>query len=138
MFLSGVLFVMFLAGCWLYCLTDAALIPASRFSGLRKSAWITVIALTFIFGAIAWVIARSRRRGRRRRLTLDGRDAVIGSEAPGIRWYPERPTAADVAFARHPATRAWHAEGLGKSAPVGPDDDPEFLRRLEDRIRGLE
>jgi hypothetical protein len=138
MFLSGVLFVMFLAGCWLYCLTDAALIPASRFSGLRKSVWITVIALTFIFGAIAWVIARSLRRRRRRRLTPDGRYAVIGSETPGIIWYPERPTAADVAFARHPATRAWHAEGLGKSAPVGPDDDPEFLRRLEDRIRGLD
>ena len=25
MFLSGVLFVLFLAGCWVYCLTDAAL-----------------------------------------------------------------------------------------------------------------
>jgi len=138
MFLSGVLFVMFLAGCWLYCLTDAALVPASQFSRVRKSVWITVIAVTFIFGAIAWVIARSLRRGRRRRLKPGGRYAVVGHGAPGLMWYPERPTAADVAFARHPATRAWHADGPGKSAPIGPDDDPRFLRSLEDRIRGTE
>jgi hypothetical protein len=136
MFLSGVLFVMFLAGFWLYCLTDAALVPASQFPGVRKSVWITVIAVTFIFGAIAWVITRSLRR--RRRLTLRRQYAVIGYGAAGIRWYPERPTAADVAFARHPATRAWQAEGLGKSAPIGPDDDPEFLRQLADRIRDTE
>ena len=58
MFLSGVLFVLFLAGCWLYCLTDAALTPAAEFPGMRKPVWITAIALTFIVGAIAWVIAR--------------------------------------------------------------------------------
>jgi len=41
MFLSAVLFVLFLAGCWLYCLTDAALTPAAQFPGLRKPVWIT-------------------------------------------------------------------------------------------------
>jgi len=138
MFLSGVLFVMFLAGCWLYCLTDAALTPASAFTGIRKSAWLTVISLTFIFGAIAWVIARARRRRRRVRLTLAGQYALADYDEPGITWYPERPSAADVAFARHPATRAWQAEARGRDLPIGPDDDPDFLRHLEDRIRGTE
>jgi hypothetical protein len=36
MFLSGVLFVLFLAGCWLYCLTDAALTPAAEFRRFHK------------------------------------------------------------------------------------------------------
>ena len=48
MFLSGVLFILFLAGCWLYCLTDAARTPAAEFSGLPKRSWIAVIAVTFI------------------------------------------------------------------------------------------
>ena len=58
MLLSGVLFVLFLAGCWLYCLTDAALTPAEEFPGWRKRTWIAVIAVTLIAGAIAWLIAR--------------------------------------------------------------------------------
>ena len=58
MFLSGVLFVLFLAGCWLYCLTDAALTPARSFRGLPKRAWIIIIAATFIVGAIAWIFSR--------------------------------------------------------------------------------
>ncbi len=40
MLLSGVLFVLFLAGCWLYCLTDAALTPAEEFPGWRKRTWL--------------------------------------------------------------------------------------------------
>ena len=58
MLLSGVLFVLFLAGCWLYCLTDAALTPAEEFPGWRKRTWLVVIAVTLIAGAIAWLIAR--------------------------------------------------------------------------------
>lgn len=61
MLLSGVLFVLFLAGCWLYCLTDAALTPAAEFRGLTKEAWIFIIATTFVVGAIAWLVARGSR-----------------------------------------------------------------------------
>src|SRR5579871_6250229 len=93
MFLSGVLFVIFLAGCWLYCLIDAALLPASQFTGVRKSVWLSVIGLTFIVGAVAWVIARARRRSRRVRLTLAGQYALADYDEPGITWYPEPPSA---------------------------------------------
>src|ERR1700722_334412 len=70
MFLSGALFVLFLAGCWLLCLTDAATTPAAEYPGLPKRGWISLIALTFIVGAIAWYLTRSRRRERRWPQTL--------------------------------------------------------------------
>ena len=113
MFLSGVLFVLFLAGCWLYCLTDAVLTPASQFRGLRKPAWIAVIALTLILGAAAWTIARYRSR-RTRAVNL-----FLAAEA----------------VARHPASRARQANPSYRPFPVGPDDDPEFLRQLAERLR---
>jgi len=64
MLLSGVLFVLFLDGCWLYCLADAALTPAEEFPGLSKITWLCIIVATFIVGAIAWLIARRSWRAR--------------------------------------------------------------------------
>jgi hypothetical protein len=116
MFLSAVLFVLFMAGCWLYCLADAALTPAAAFPGLPKPVWITVIAVTFIFGAVAWMIARKLWRPRFRPLT--SADEYLAAES----------------LARHPASRSGGKPGPG--APVGPDDDPEFLRMLDRLISG--
>ena len=62
MLLSGALFALFLTGFWLYCLTDAVLTPAQECRGLPKPAWIVVIILTFIGGAIAWLIVRGPAR----------------------------------------------------------------------------
>jgi hypothetical protein len=117
MFLSGVLFVLFLAGCWLYCLTDAVLTPAAEFPGLRKGVWVTAIAATFILGALAWVIVRYVYRPAR------SIDVILATE---------------VALARHPASRARQADSSVQAFPIGPDDDPEFLHRLAERIRGAE
>lgn len=147
MFLSGVLFVLFLAGCWLYCLTDAALTPAAEFPGMRKSVWITAIAVTFIVGAIAWVIARKMWRAGYRPLLSAAHPSLTGSyyyQETGD--YPEtgdtafRGTPRDAAeamdaaeaLARHPATRSKNTPAV----PIGPDDDPEFLRELAERLRG--
>src|ERR1700743_2637118 len=58
MFLSGVLFVVFLGGCWLYCLTDAALAPPADFPWLGKRIWIAVMLVLPVLGALPWVIAR--------------------------------------------------------------------------------
>ena len=135
MFLSGVLFVLFLAGCWLYCLTDAALTPAAEFPGLRKPVWLTAIAVTFIVGAIAWLIARKMWRAgywpRSRPRTLD-RWLLLPDRGPheSLRGAPRR--------GRGPGPPPGepveeHAE---PALPIGPDDDPEFLRELTERIRG--
>jgi len=116
MMLTGVLFVPFLGGCWLYCLTDAALTPPVAYRGLPKAVWVGIIAATFIFGAVAWLAARSRRR---RSVTYAG----------CLDW-----PAAEASLARHPAGRD-RGPGL-RIAAKGPDDDPDFLRHLDRIIRG--
>jgi hypothetical protein len=129
MLLSGALLALFMMGFWLYCLTDAILTPASEFRGMPKPAWITVITLTFIGGAVAWLIVRE----------------PLCSPAPPLASAPHpddrggryfrrgRWTDADDAVARHPAGRA---RASASTVPAGPDDDPEFLRALDRAIRG--
>jgi hypothetical protein len=130
MVLPGALFALFLMGFWLYCLTDALLTPASECRGMPKSAWVAVIAVTFIGGAVTWFIARYRARrsfapGRPepRQAAGGGGEGYLGS----VRW-----TDADDAVARHPAGRA---RVTGPRVPKGPDDDPEFLSALGRAIR---
>ena len=123
MLLSGVLFVLFLAGCWLYCLADAALTPAVEYRGLSKSTWICIISATFIVGALAWLIARRSRRSK---------SWVTASAGT---WCSPWSTA-DAAAARHPAARAKQPSRGRPPVQQGPDDDPEFLRQLDRRIRG--
>ena len=139
MLLSGALFALFMTGFWLYCLTDAILTPASECRGMSKPAWIVVIIVTFIGGAVAWLIVRQPVR------------SSSGLLAPMSRWDPDRAdglgkdsfragrwTDEDSAVARHPAGRARMAD-TGRAVtqgPRGPDDDPEFLRALDRAIRG--
>jgi len=123
MVLSGVLFVLFLAGCWLYCLTDAALTPAVEYRGFSKGTWICIISAAFIVGAVAWLIAR------RSRSSKSWVTAGAGT------WYSPWATA-DAAVARHPAARAKPPSRDRQHVSRGPDDDPEFLRQLDRRIRG--
>ena len=116
MTLTGVLFVLFLGGCWLYCLTDAALTPAIAYRGrLPKAAWVGIIATTFVLGAVAWLIAQSLR------------------ERPWTYANPLDWHAAEISLAQHPAGQ--RRKG-GRSQVKGPDDDPEFLRTLDRIIRG--
>lgn len=139
MFLSGVLFVLFLAGCWLYCLTDAALTPARSFHGLSKRGWLIIIGATFIVGAIAWIISRRPWRVSHWALTSAGHPAFAGYDDGNILWYPPRSAATAeaeaAALARHPASRSRNAHNHGETVPIGPDDDPEFLAQLAERIR---
>lgn len=137
MLLPGTLLVCFLAGCWLYCLTDAVFTPEAEFPGLGKRTWIVLIAATFTVGAIAWLLTRPRRRARQWPLIWAGQAPVPGHGPANVRHYPSRPAmTADEAFARHPASRARRSSAPGRTVPIGPDDDPEFLRLLSERIHG--
>jgi hypothetical protein len=133
MVLSGALFALFIAGIWLYCLTDAMLTPVGEFRGLSKPAWIAVIVVTFIAGALAWLVARRPLRGSSRTPAPARRRGRDGFDEEGYlassRW-----TDADDAVARHPAGRAMAADP--QAIPRGPDDDPEFLRMLSRAIDG--
>jgi len=97
---------------------------------MPRPAWIIVIAVTFIGGAVAWLIVRQPARPAPARLTRwDGADALDEDlYLDSLRW-----TDADDAVARHPAGRARAAEGTRH--PKGPDDDPDFLRALDQVIR---
>src|SRR6516225_1240036 len=120
MLLSGALFALFLVGCWLYCLTDAALTPAAEYRGLPKAAWIGIIAATFIVGAIAWLLARRSARTQSWATAYVGRATLVDPADTDPTWYPHWVAAdvadsaeaadadaadADAAVARHPAGR---------------------------------
>jgi hypothetical protein len=126
MLLSGALFALFVTGFWLYCLTDAILTPAPDCRGLPKQAWVAVIAVTFVGGALAWLTVRRPVRDSARIVKSVPRWDL--GEAGSQRW-----TDADDAAARHPAGRAKVTGQPG--APKAPDDDPEFLRALGRAIR---
>ena len=154
MLLSGVLFVLFLDGCWLYCLADAALTPAEEFRGLSKVTWLCIIVATFILGAIAWLIARRSWRAKSWAASQGTRTASPATTDTDPAWFVNWPAfdgtdgagtdgigtdgaaATDAAVARHPAGRSKKAAQEGWTAPKGPDDDVEFLRLLDRRIHG--
>ena len=154
MLLSGVLFVLFLDGCWLYCLADAALTPAEEFPGLSKITWLCIIVATFIVGAIAWLIARRSWRAKSVAPSQGTRTTMPTSSDTDSTWFAnwtafdgtdgtdgagdgtDGAGATDAAVARHPAGRSKKAAQEGWIAPKGPDDDVEFLRLLDRRIHG--
>ena len=135
MLLPGALALLFLAGCWLYCLTDVALTPAAAFRGFPKAAWVCIIAVTFIAGAAAWLIARRSLGGGSGPYARATRGVPCSSgdadDPERLRW-----TAADEAIARHPAGRFRSAGPASRNGPKGPDDDPDFLLALGQLIEG--
>src|SRR5271163_4681448 len=130
MLLSGALLALFMTGFWLYCLTDAILTPAADCRGLRKPAWVALIAVTFIAGASAWLIVRRPVRDPARvpASRWDPGGSAAAGAAGSTTW-----TAADDAVARHPAGRGKVADR--HVAPTGPDDEKEYAGVLGQGIR---
>jgi Phospholipase_D-nuclease N-terminal len=136
MLLSGALWALFMTGFWLYCLTDAILTPASECRGMSKPAWLVIITVTFIGGAIAWLVVRQPARSSSAPLAPMPRwDQDGPHDSSGDNFRTGRWTDADDAVARHPAGRARVADA-DRGTPKGPDDDPEFLRALDRAIHG--
>lgn len=99
---------------WLYCLFDALTTPREYVHTLSKATWVVVILVFSIFGAVAWLLA-----GRPR---SDG--GTVGSSNLT---HPSHPSSAN-----RLGDPQGHDSGPA-GGPVGPDDDPEFLRRLDRR-----
>lgn len=129
----GVLFVLFAVGVWAYCLIDAIMTPQDELRSLTTLRWALLITVLPVLGAIAWLLAgRADRRWR---------TPMMPSHLAGMpRLGPQE------AIRRHPAGRAMEpgADGqpesrdcpaVGSLRPLGPDDDPDFLRELERRFR---
>ena len=106
--LGGFLLLVLLA-IWLYALLDASTADRSQVRHLRKGGWVALVALTFIIGAVLWMLygrpLEPRQKGRR----------TIRQDLP-----------------RGRATQAWTHRS---SSPPPPDDDPDFLARLDKATR---
>jgi hypothetical protein len=87
-------------GLLIFCLIDVIQTPADEIRGLGKGLWVVLIIILPLVGGIAWIVA--------------GRPV---RNAPGSGW---RPGSGFPESQRPRPTRA----------PVGPDDDPDFLREM--------
>lgn len=148
MLLLGALLALLAAGLWMYALIDVLLTPAPDCRRPGKAAWLAITGLLFVPGAVAWLWFG-------RPFTAGGR--YRPRPAPGSLWLSASrhdPVGldADAALRRHPAGRAredWAAEASLRNLadpaqdepetlwPAGPDDDPEFLRYLDQVVRDI-
>lgn len=115
MLVLAVVLVLVALGVWLFCLFEVLSTDETETRHLPKFAWFLIVLLGFELGAVAWLLF-----GRRRGFVRAG----VGA------WPPEFLTSRD--FGRDDVGPA------DEGRPLGPDDDPEFLRRLDRRLRGEE
>lgn len=98
-----------LLGFWLYCVLDVAMAEPSLVRNLPKLVWLVLVVIAPPVGGVAWLVA--------------GRPTQASF----------RPGSTD----RRPPGPGSHG-GRSRPAPRGPDDDPDFLRGLDERLRGDE
>ena len=93
----------------IYSLLDCARTPEESMPArMPKLLWIVIIVMVTVIGPIAWIIVSRVKAAEDR----DGAEPTVWSSKDGTRFRrAERPR------------------------PVAPDDDPEFLRGLEQDIR---
>ncbi|MGI5485290.1 PLD nuclease N-terminal domain-containing protein [Microtetraspora malaysiensis] len=92
---------------WLYCLFDVITTPEDAARNLPKLLWVLIVLFLAALGGVFWLALGRPRSG----------DAVLGGAMPS--------GGRDETWQRPPRAEA----------PRGPDDDPEFLRALERRLR---
>jgi hypothetical protein len=127
--LGGLFFVISVVF-WLWAVFDMATTDAGRVRNLPKLGWALIVIFFFEVGALAWVLF-----GRPRASTLSGPGSSGGSAfgSPGSgsgsgsgRQAPGRSGGGGSGSGRSVPG----ASGPKRSGPIGPDDDPDFLRRL--------
>ncbi|SKC46861.1 PLD nuclease N-terminal domain-containing protein [Krasilnikoviella flava] len=106
---ARVILPLLVVGLALYALLDLFGSEEDERGGLPRWLWAVIIVLLPIFGAVAWIIVK--RSARRASGGGPGPSSRPGRRPSG----PKRP-----------------------SGPVAPDDDPEFLWRLEQEKRRRE
>lgn len=115
------------------CVIDVAMTPRHDFGMPTKRTWLLVVILFWAFGAAAWLIA-GRRDVRMRQLwfEMSGGRAFLAQEAHRRHPAARRITDMDHQFVDVVTGRF---TGIGRTVFVAPDDNPEFLRELDRRIR---
>ncbi len=94
---------------WLYCLFDVITTPEEHIRNLPKLLWVLIVVLLVTVGGLLWMLLG-------RPLQQEAYTPGAPGSGGGLPGAPKR---------RPPA-------------PRGPEDDPEFLRNLERRLRGEE
>jgi hypothetical protein len=108
--LGGLFFLLSLIF-WLWALFDLLTTEPTRVRLLPKLLWFVVVLLLFEVGALVWVVFGRPRAGQPNR--TGGRSSgSLGSFDLG-------------SLGRPPSSRP------SQGRPVGPDDDPDFLRGLK-------
>jgi uncharacterized membrane protein YbhN (UPF0104 family) len=110
MLVLAAVLVLVTLGVWLYCLFEVLSTNEGDVRNLPKFAWFMIVLVGFDLGAIAWLVFGRRRGFVTADVTAWPPDFLLSGEG-------DRPEA-------------------GAPAPMGPDDDPEFLRQLDRRLRG--
>ncbi|QDW62504.1 PLD nuclease N-terminal domain-containing protein [Oerskovia sp. KBS0722] len=104
--MSRVLLTLLAVGLAVYALSDCATSDENDRSGIPKGLWIVMIIFLPFVGPLAWIIVSRTQRARH---ATTGGAPTPGRARPGAR--------------RRPA------------APLAPDDDPDFLWKLEQQRR---
>jgi len=99
---------------WVYAFFDALTTPGQETRNLPKILWMVVIVLFFPVGAILWLFLGRPRRS-----------APVQGDAPAE---------GEVESSADDLDPSDFAKPSGSRRPIGPDDDPEFLRDLNRRI----
>ncbi|GAA3752427.1 PLD nuclease N-terminal domain-containing protein [Salinactinospora qingdaonensis] len=104
---------------WVYAFFDALTSPAEHVRHLPKVLWLLIIVVFMLVGALLWLFL--------------GRPAAVerGGEVTTDTPVLEDPPSAMSMDDLDPSDFEGPTSGSG---PVGPDDDPEFLRQLNRRI----
>lgn len=110
-----VLLILVIVGLMVYALVDVWNSEEDERGGLPRWLWVLLIVLLPLLGPISWIVVRvaARRSGAG---PATGRGGGGSRPTPPRRPSPRRPSA----------------------GPVAPDDDPEFLWRLEQEKRRRE
>lgn len=98
---------MLLLAFWLYCVFDVVMAEPSLVRNLPKLVWLVFVVVVPTVGGIAWLLA--------------GRPAGASFRPGSTDHRPRRPPSSP--------------PRPGTTPPRGPDDDPDFLRGLDDRLR---
>jgi hypothetical protein len=121
--LGGVFFLASLIF-WLWALFDSLTSPAARIRALPKAVWVVLVLLLFEIGALAWVIFGRPRAGQPHQGASGGARSPFDGLGGGLGGSGRRGTG--------PAGNSWPQRKRGQDRPpVGPDDDPDFLRGLK-------
>lgn len=110
----------------LYCVLDVALTPAPDTRSLPKPAWLIVVIFLPVLGSIAWLLGgRPEHAGR----------SPGGARGPGQRG-PRSAGGGPGPRGKGSGGSSWNRPPSGpRTPPKGPDDDPEFLRHVEEQLR---